>query len=320
MNKLKFIPVLAVAALLSACGGNSVSVKAPKFAKVGNEVEATKFAEDAMKALEEFDFMKSEEALGSKILDTKNSTERTNKLTRNKKVVSEYSYQQVSNQKGEFDAKNHVAKVANVANTAILDKDTNGTYEEKESQKANVYLQEVTYEDEKYMGAVVQEEKIVQVLAKETTEFTIANIYEELSRGSYASALDVSTAMMFLSQIEYIDAEELSHFKFYENGSNTFTVEYSDEDEDDVNADETVVGKKVETFTQKFQYVIKGSSISYAFLEEEISTVTYSADYEQYYAGDVYEEAEKSYKEASYKDGKVSVKAVGYEGYNFLIA
>ena len=76
MNKLKFIPVLAVVSLLSACGQSStfVTVKAPKFEKEGQEIEVEDFFKGVDTNVMALDFNNNKRMSSKEIITEQEST------------------------------------------------------------------------------------------------------------------------------------------------------------------------------------------------------------------------------------------------------
>ena len=147
MKKLKFIPVLAVAALLSACGSNGVSVKAPKFAKMGEEVSFEKFDEEINKRFDELDFLK-EDLLNSKTLVGKGSSLISEKMTRGKKIITESTMKDSDEAKYELDMKNYIAKMSGESKEEIINKSNSTNSKGTSNNKGVYYVQEAEYEED----------------------------------------------------------------------------------------------------------------------------------------------------------------------------
>ena len=112
MNKLKFIPVLAVVSLLSACGesGKLASVKAPKFEKEGTEIEVEKFFEDVDKYAMSLDF-NNNKRMSSKEIKSSYAYEDVDTYKREKEVLLHTVYQETDDGVIKYDAPHSLISV-----------------------------------------------------------------------------------------------------------------------------------------------------------------------------------------------------------------
>ena len=321
MNKLKFIPVLAVAALLSACGGNSISVKAPKFAKEGKEVSAEAFVTEATKALEALDISK-EEPISSKVLTTKSSSETGVVQTRGKKVVSEQKNLRSQEIKYELDMTKWVGRAKGIDKQQTIKKNGSSKSESYQEEKEEVYLQTLEYEDKLYGASVSVTQKTVDVLVELTGELTTQIFIENMGR----NIIENTTALGYFESILITAStwgdEIPEEYKLYQNG-NTFTFTVDAEETQDYKTDDEVIYKMTFAEHEKCQYVLDGTTIKYAYSSEYSIKAEFLKDVAMdpstlMKAGDVFENYSHDYAEAESKNAKVNIGVVKTDDYNIL--
>ena len=146
MNKLKFIPVLAVVALLSACGTKSEAVKAPKFDKEGAEVQYTEFMAGLSENAQALDIMGDKKAASFE-MKSEAAELQSNVLTRDgKNFYTEYRFEEETNS-GQYDSKSLVGKEK--TNRTITEdyETTDYHYRRVNNTKFNGSVQEVVHGD-----------------------------------------------------------------------------------------------------------------------------------------------------------------------------
>lgn len=322
MNKIKFIPVLAVVALLSACGNNRQSVKAPKFAKEGQEVAVAKFVEDASKAFDNLDIFK-EDRLGSKVVTSKASEATNEKLVRGKKTISESKKQEVEEYSYKLDAKSFVAEMEGKYNVSESVKNATTESESSQSQEEKVVMQQYEEEGKKYFSSFNISTKQAQLGTELTGEATIETVFDNLERMSIYYEMEFDDLENTLAYLPTASAEDLKDQKFYENG-NIFTMTYSVEESHAYPSETDPEANIKVTYEAKQQYVLEPNAVKVASAfttKFEISLVkdTMISPSLVGKAGDVYENVGFEYFEAEAKDAKLSLKPIKTEGYTFMI-
>lgn len=324
MKKLKFIPVLAVAALLSACGSNGVSVKAPKFAKMGEEVSFEKFDEEINKRFDELDFLK-EDLLNSKTLVGKGSSLVSEKMTRGKKTITESTMKDSDEAKYELDMKNYIAKMSGESKEEVINKSNSTNSKSTSNDKGVYYVQEAEYEGQKYLANVDSANKLVELMMPLSETVKAETYLDQIGKQSITQSVQLPSLKYLLSIMATWTEEEFEGYKFYQNG-NTFTYTYSyEETNEQKDADDNLALTYTTKVEEKCQYVLEGSHVKFAKSSEELQKVEFAVDYTSdpsilAKAGDVYEEIYNVYREAEAKDAKVSLKAAKTDGFNFVIA
>ena len=319
MKKFKFIPVLAVAALLSACGASkaTVSVKAPKFAKEGKEVEVAKFSEDAVAALNGVEYLNDEAKIGSKEIKAKNTAAQTATYSHDKKEQMKQEVKQCEEVVAQFDMKNNVLKATNKNSRSTLFKLPYGFSEEYVEEIETIYIQEAQHEGEAWAVSANVESKEATLMGKTSTT-SIETVLQLSVRGCVEEYFSLSSMSTFLQAMPSMTEEQLEGYKFYENGS-VYTVSYvAEQTSENKNSDDEVVATMTTKTTNKVQFEIKEGSIVYRLATETLITTTYLKETSGYSEGDVIENKTVQYSEVSAKDYKKSVKALDLKDYDFL--
>lgn len=321
MKKIKFIPVLAMAALLSACELGGPSVKAPKFAKEGDKVEAAAFIEDALKAIKELEVYKAEPSYKDRFVKVNNSNSEEEFLKRGNKKVNQYSYKKSSDMTFEFDFDSYVAYGTMEEKVSSTDKSTSSSSNRTANMKTSTYLQKVTHEGKNYFASVSKDSKKMMGYA-EITELTPEKaLFESIYASGEKQYLTLTTAVSFMeSEYPSFTDEEKAKYNFYKNGD-VYTITYEDTREGEYKYDDVIYYTTSNTSKMKLQYEIKGKDVYFRSSEEEIEIIDYKKTYysypESYFEGDHYEEKEVSYSECSAKDKSVSLSAIDTTGFSF---
>ncbi len=323
MKKLKFIPVLAVAALLSACGSNGVSVKAPKFAKMGEEVSFEKFDEEINKRFDGLDFLK-EDLLNSKSLAGKGSSFVSEKLTRGKKTITESTMKDSNEAKYELDMKNYIAKMSGESKEEVINKSNSTDSKSTSNDKGVYYIQEAEHEGQKYLVYVDSANKLVELMTPLSETVKAETYLDQVRKQSITQSINYASLNYLLTSMASWSEEQFKGYKFYQNGD-TFTYTYSyEESRESKDSDENLIGTESIKVEEKCQYVLEGNHVKFAYSSEQTTKMEFAIDYTVNpsllaKAGDVYEEIYNVYREAEAKDAKVSLKAVKTDGYNVTL-
>ena len=327
MKKLRFIPVLAVAALLSACGiGKSGSVSKPKFAKAGEEVRAEKFAQDLKSVLNDLDVNK-EQLLKSKELKISEKESVNGKHLRGKKAVETISMSQSEKNAAKYDASSYVAVL-------------NAEYSRKGSAKGLSYdgdvdeqysddqqLQKVVWNDTDYLASINETYKSIDIIRNlNNVELSVAA--DSFVKEYVYDALELGSAYSMVDMIGNLDYLSLKDFKFYE-AKNLFTFEVSMEYVFGKLTNGLLEYKETENIEYKVQYEIKDNDVTYRYYMVNESKYEYymdvegnpSAEYfkEGFRNGDVTELKSVKSVESSYKDASVKLEAKNVDTVDYVV-
>ena len=321
MKSIKFIPALALVAMLAACGGSKVSVKAPKFAKEGKEVE---FAEFAEKFNDDSIFGKlSEESINkdgfpSLSIKTKYSSEIGNKVTEGKDVKSEELEKAVEEINFKADMKNLRLSVENSKKTEKTGKDYTGA---KLSEKASVdaaYAYQYNTKDSKVFLNYIDVKNETYMSVEDMTDATEEQRKEYLSEGALYYVSDYTIHDWFYDTIYNFESwseDEQARNKFYLNG-NIFTIKYVYDEtyEEKDSSDEVVfVQHTVENLTMQLD-LSKADNFAYRQSDEYSVTVDFKQDAEwdgnEYLAGQKLDLVENSFIDSNLLIKDITLKEV----------
>ena len=319
MKSFKFIPALAIVALLSACGtSKSVSVKAPKTMSKGQEISVQTFIEDGQKALDALEVLKDDVKFGSKAVTVKASEEETQTANRDGKTYASSRTAGVEELDFKADSKTYVLKGQMNFKRETSMKDLYYETKSYDVSKQTAYMQEVEKDGNKYYGSVNTTTEEVITMFPLSDTLTLEDAYNTMVGNMISSYANLNTAKSFIAMATTLSEEELAHYKFYEN-KNVFTVVYQLEETDDYKdaSDEVVYSAKT-TYSTTYQFKLDDKDLRTITLKEEEKVKTFVKDYDDAFAGDVVTEIENEYLDFQAKDAKVSLKSVSYDGYHFV--
>ena len=333
MKNYKLIPLLAVAAFMTACNTNSASAKAPSFAKQGKEIAFEEFAE----ILSDKDLLGAwtdpeNNHLPSAIVKASSSSSVESKITSGKKVVrsdkelSKTSYDMKldlenlriavsvddsttneSQHEEHFSSYTSSNKMSAVEQISTLPVGNEGT-------ETGDFLVEVNLTSKQYRV----EDNVTDLNAQERKAMFEEDAYMIVSHLAIPSQF-----ASFVSSYESMPLEERECFSFYQNGkilTMTYQSEYSTALVDSNNQVQKLTRV---TYDQKFQLdYSKGESFKY----KQSLVTTYSSDYLQdfiedsaaRYLGDTAEKVEAEYSESEVKAQKVKVDAINIDDFEEL--
>ena len=328
MNKNKFIPVLAVVALLSACGvknNKSESVKTPKFEKLGSEVEKEEFVNDFSTGLNGLAF-KDSKLMGSKEGTYYYGYESDLTVKRDGKEIAGNNYKEITDEKFQMDA---VACISNYTGTYKEISEQFSTLSGSKSKNVNGEkwdnaYQQVVYDNQNMYAYVDSLTKVVSLYGSVEDSQDLKLWHDYIAKGSlyYESGYDkVSGEFDYVSGMSEEDVTNYG-YAFYKNG-NMLSLTCNPEDGvyesrvDGLEEGELISSTKIE-YSETFQITFTGENMKVVYHSEETNTTTYSLDQGNYRAGDV--EVQKyiySYM-AEFKDANLNLKPINVEGFNFI--
>ena len=320
MNKLKFIPALALVALLSACGSKASSIKAPKFQKEGQEIGQQECSENAGAKLTAMDLLGTKK-IGSTTSSFNAKAEQKSTLNRNKKKFSEYSMMIDYNTKFEADAKSYVLHGEGKETMTYKSSDLHGSSTEVEGMKYNMYAQQITFGGSEFLGFVNPDSKTYRPYIEINENNLIADVFDEYAKDSIISEGGLLYLIQNVSTAFNVTGEQLERYKFYQN-DNIFTVsyEYTPEIFENKNADDEVVSTVEEKTTSKTQFIFDGNNFKGVAYSERTITTKYIMDYtgnDDYFAGDVEEQKMVELLQCEIKTADLNIKPVDYSTYLF---
>jgi hypothetical protein len=325
MKKIKVLPLLLVAPLLTSCGNN---VKAPKFVKEGDKLEDSKWNDDMNEAVKGSFYVDTAEdyKLPSFVDEEKGSSSTEETIKREKSVLYEKKSYSESTSKLEYDADALMNKVVSKSKTSQSEKDSNGikavskssskntTTRQKYSEEGKDYCISIDGEEKEFSKYLTLTESIdMEYALKNSMLFSVAPSYVNLGFSYLAYSL--------LAE----DSPEKAYYSFFENaGKKAFTLSYEKKEEnvETKNASDEVIYTTTTVDTYKYQVVFGQDSLEAYGYSEKTITETYvketSAHSRTLAAGDVYTKVQKSASSSKAKVKKVGLKAVDISDYKKL--
>ena len=244
MNKTKFIPFLALVAMLSACTLGNGSTKMKKYSK---EVSFEDWNTGINEAMGEDEGDPSDVQTVTNI-----SMKMSEKHNRGDKVISSATTDASGTMKSKYDADTDVAySEASIKGTAKGNEgSTTLNYEAKGSIKRYYQTKTVTEEVD---GVEHDVEKTVSVNTKQKEYYVQTSNVQSMAM-QYATGPVLALAFLPMSY-GYATEEEKADYKFYKDG-NMFTAVYSTTEEEDNN-----INVNGETVTYRHDVTVQTSII-----------------------------------------------------------
>ncbi|MBO4856832.1 MAG: hypothetical protein J5511_05645 [Bacilli bacterium] len=330
MKNLKIIPILAIVALLSACGeSKQQKVKAPKFDKEGDAIEKADFFETLEFNSAGIDISNSKR-IGSKVLTMSYGSSWATSVTRENKLYKETAELDFGNSKSEMDAKSAVIRsTSEWTSTDYTNYPNFGSEEESYKEMYDDYYQVVNFDGKDYYAYVNAKQKTVSIMGPAENVEERAEAFDYFAKSSFYYGVGLQYAeQMFNTASGASDEEIAKYWGFYKNGD-TLTLSYNYEEEpvevyDNPDSENPVLQyTEKNSATAKLQITFTGSSFKLVQYQEYNYECTYAVDIMgnmQYYAGDVYKEGRKFSLTSEMKDAKLNVKPVNYEGFYFYVS
>lgn len=323
MNKLKFIPVLAVVALLSACGTKSEAVKAPKFDKEGAEVQYTEFMAGLSENAQALDIMGDKKAASFE-MKSEAADLQSNVLKRDgKNFYSEYRFEEETNS-GQYDSKSLVGKEKTNRTVTEDYETTDYHYRRVNNTKFNGSVQEVVRDDVHYLGSVDIDCHVVGLMDEVTDEKPFNALMDQYVKGDVYYYGGLNRAEGVFVSLSSLSEEELVNYTFNKNDK-TFTFTYKLEQlaQEEKNDQDEVVFVTDYVVYAKTQMTFNGGNYKISQYYETKNVMTYKMDImqsnTQYYADDVIEDISKGSYSASFTSKEVNLKPASTEGFMFMV-
>lgn len=329
MNKLKFIPVLAIVSLLSACGQSStfVTVKAPKFEKEGQEIEVEDFFKGVDTNAMALDF-NNNKRMSSKEINSSYLYEEVDTYKRGKDVLLHTVYQEINKEIVKYDAPHSlISAKGEYGNNHLEENKFTGKKEDTNFSYFETMYQRVQYGDELSYACVDPKAQAIYMYGTDMDEYDIPSYADTIAKDIILYDMYLNTMEDVLNALDAASSseEEIAKWKTYQN-KNTYTVTYTYELEpqDTVDSNDNTIVKFTTTckFERKLQLKFDYNNFKVAYYYEDSATRTYKSNYYEsgyYHAeGDVEEMVSKDSIQAELKEKDISLKELSYEGYQVL--
>lgn len=305
MKKLRYIPLLALTAVLASCGLN---VKAPSFAEEGEEVSFVKFKEGLIKAESLSEITDIDYNLGDKVMkfSTSDTTIRTWK--RGNKELAKQESQYVGKGESQYDVDNYVAKFVSEAKNTITITSQEGSSNQTSNQSYERYYQIESVKGSNCFVQVNAKTKNYFVTDKITSLNKRGDIFDNIVRGDMASIIT-----QFEGQIPY-DQKSSKGYLFYNSDDIIFTIILNGETEDT-----STSTYKLRTQSKiKAQLDLTDKKEAFRLSYEVTHEYTYKTDYDNYASGDVVTEKTTEYMDTTISEKNVDLNNVDLGDYILL--
>ena len=311
MKKTKVLPLLLLMPLLTSCGNGEL--KAPKFAKFGEEIKFDKFEKTITGILDKsvihksYDAKKTENNLGSYEVSAKTAELVRNQTIRNKKTISQYDDLSELDNKIKFDSKELLyATQSTKRNTEATSHDAQTKLKMVNEIKADLITQKEKIKDVNYLVSVDKTNKTYRPSEVLPNDVDLAKKFDTESK--IAAGLNI---LIFLASAESdyksADAKEQKNYHFYQNG-NIFTVDYSRVDEGELRVLGNVVGKEKTEWKTTVQTDLTEGKWVVKYFDEYRVTKTYSKNTSAYAKDDAAVQLEQNIAEVHFTTKNVKLK------------
>lgn len=321
MKIIKFIPALAMVALLSACGTKSNLFKAPKFDKQGASVEKDVLVSEIDAAYNASVYLSEDELAKSFVSNTSYGDESISTVYKGGKKYSETIEQHTFKMDLKADAKNYVTKMDVEEVDLVKNKQSNiGSYEMKEVMKDEAYLQSFLFDGQEVLGQIIKSERMFMPLFPITEENPLDKMFDKQMKSFVKNQSAFSAANYLTGEVNDLDEAKLQKVSLFKN-NNTYTYVYEEtlDPAENKDADDNLVSKVEEKKYEKMQVTIKGNNCKFVAYALNEKTTTYYANYTfngiLLDSGDYIVKKETSFETASVQEKNVTVKAESIDGY-----
>lgn len=307
MKKMKILPLILTLPLLVGC--NKEDIK-PRFAKEGEKVEFNAFNEALQEDMKKCAFFNEDESAPipsfKAVLEMDQLEKQT--LKRDGKDNSSTTTLGKSKANAASDAENGILRAKISTEREVKSVTPAGKDVEKGKSSQTNVLQKATIEDKTYMVSVDVEAKTYEV------EHTIdeEHPYDKYYKEQLSETIGMPFMMLMLVELSYSAAseEDQKNYGFYKNGQ-IYTAEFTHEEvKETKDAEENVTKVKTEKTYVKVQVDLRKADVmKSAFYQEQVESTEYKVADSVYYAGDVFEDLEKTAFSCDVKKADVKNKA-----------
>ena len=306
MKKTRFIPILALTALLAGCdlfGGNKM--KAPSFAKEGEEVKYSEFTSALQEAVNNSEVADNNSLLGDRYEKASVSQAEINTVKLEKKEISKSDRQMTSKSEAQYDADNLVAKVTGESKSTYKYSDDERTDSETSSMKTESYLQFDKINGLKTLVTANAKTKTYFSTTTVTGNQTEERVFDSATRSDMTSIFNVFSYSVPTSE------SNAKEYLFYINNDVLFTLSQNTDTEDNASPNFTLTTK----IKLKAQIDLTSKKEAFRYSYEYKTEYTYKRNYEGHLEGEVVTNERKSYAEYTFTAKNVTVKPVDLDDY-----
>lgn len=325
MKKIKLIPLLATAALLSACDlGGGINIKAPKFANEGSEYTFAELLEVVNS--EEFlgEFSKSGyDDVPSATIRNSASYVQEQKVKEDSKVISDHSRKQSSSSLNTYDVTNMRIEQKSETKGIEKDKDPTGSSSYTTSTKTEQALRYTTVNAKDMLVLVNKLDKTYRENMDATGLDEDARRLDIKSRCEMDVVGETTAFRSIVTSYSTMSEEIQKRYKCYKNDK-IYTIKVSYEEETETKDSSDNVVYKIKTAQSGAIQIdaTKGSTFTLKYAAESTQTYTFIKDasigYDDYRAGQVMETTVKQYEEVSCSTKDVNLKELDLSSYTFV--
>ena len=308
----KFLSLLLFAPLLTGCGNG---VKAPKFAKYGDEVKFDKFYKNLNAAFEKSTLLSEKKTLGSVEMKGEYAEFEGSKITRDKKTYSNVGDLYDVNYSSKVDPENCVYESKNVLLQTSEAESAAGKTSEVFKQELNTTYQVATIKKHKWF-VVVQHERKEYSPAESLDGVKEKEYFDALGKGAVLTGLEECVSSIE-TQYGMEDDEGKKDYKFYQNGD-IFTVEMNWEEEQKLEDGDGKYATQKSTCKWIVQLdMTEGKWSGKEFMDSK-SVTEHTRAIGQFVKGDILEESYIRKQEFSAQAKKFSLKAQDLSKYKYI--
>lgn len=303
MNKFKYIPVLALAALLTSC--NLFGGKAPKFAEEGEQVEYSYFYDRCQQVAFDSELNDTNVKLTDRILKISNYESSNNVTKRDRKEIDKTESTHNSKSESQYDADNLVAKYTGEDNMSMKSSGPSGNGSFTLKNNSENYFQ-FEKENGSYYLVIANTKSQEYALYREASSSSSrqATIFDELVRYNILE--------IFESFRSYVpeSSSDARDYLFYIKDDSIFTMSLT--------KDETENNEYYEITTKtklKVQIDITDKKQALRVSSESKIEYIYHINYDGHKAGDVVTENHINYCDYAVTSKNVNLSAVDVSNY-----
>ena len=321
MKLIKFIPALAMIALLSACGTKSGSFKAPKFVKEGASIEKDTLVTEINTAVNASVYKSEEVITRSFVSDTSYGSEDSAIIYKGGKKYAETIQQRTMTANMKADIKNHVAYLNGEQTTSHkMTQGNAASIEFKDTKKHEVYLQSFLFEGEEAFGQIIKSERIFMPIAPITETTPVDLIFDSVIKNYATSQTALSNTSYLAQEVNSMDEAMLEKVSLFKNNNvYTYVYEQTLEPVETLDDEDKLVKKVEQKSYEKMQATIQGSNFKFVAYRLDETTTTYFQDSTyngmNLKSGDSVVEKESAYEVSNIQSKNVTVKPISIDGY-----
>ena len=310
MKKMRFSPLLALTAVLTACdlfGGNGA--KAPTFAKEGDEVTYTEFKKQLQEASNDSEIADESSLLTDRVVKASTSSSSSRVWKRGKTELEKDEEQSTGKGESSYDTNNHAAKATAETKTTRKSSDRESTASETVNSKQEVYYQIEKVKGYKYL--IYANAKTNQYYTQTSISGSVTDdkAFDNLIRNNLNTLYYI-----FSNSMPYSDSEA-KDYNFHVNSGKLFTFSLTSEEEDSKSSQYYTLKTKTK---HKVQLDLTDKKQALRYSRETKIEYDYKKSIDNYKSDDVLTEETKSYAEYTITAKDVKVNPVDISDYTLM--